>query len=245
MEHGRVAMQVRARRSRWLLVRGALSRRDYSVFAAVGLIVPIDYSIGADEIVADNSIKTIADLKGKQVAYPFSTCDNLREVYALKQVGMTEADIQGVDTTPEIVPPALAAGAIAGATYQPNVSLALKLGEGKRYKVLYTSKEAPGLITDVLYFKGDFIQSNPDEAFAIIARHLDGTPAEAKVQYAGAYNIPTAEMSHYFEQRDDAESLFKVGAMIGERLVGRQQVKATPSIPDTFDASFAAALAAH
>ena len=227
------------------------------------VVMPIDYSNGADAIVADKSIKTIADLKGKQVAYPFATCDNLMVVYALNQAGLSEKDVLGVDTTPENVAPAMMSGAVAGATYEPNVSQVLKLGGGDKFKVLYTSKEAPGLITDVLYFKDDYLKANPtiikaviagyleglsfiksnsDEAFAIIGKHMGVTAAEAKAQYPGAYNIPSAEMAQYFVQRDDFKSLFKVGKMISELLVARAQIKAAPAIPDTFDASFVAAL---
>ncbi len=39
------------------------------------VVMPIDYSNGSDAIVASKSIKSVADLKGKQVAYPFATCD--------------------------------------------------------------------------------------------------------------------------------------------------------------------------
>lgn len=227
------------------------------------VVMPIDYSNGADAIVAEKSITSIADLKGRTVAYPFSTCDNVLVVYALNKAGLKESDIKGVDTTPENVPPALLAGAAAGATYEPNVSQALKLGGGDKYKVIFTSRDAPGLITDVLYFREDFIaanggqvksiidgyleglaymQAHPEEAFGLIAKHLGVTPEEAKAQYAGVHNLPVAEMGQYFDKRDDSQSLYKVGGMISELLVARSQIKAAPSIPDTFDASFVAAL---
>ena len=64
-------------------LQGAMYTYD-QVITSVGkgqkhrVVLPIDYSNGADAIVADKSIKSIADLKGKKGAYPFSTCDNLR-----------------------------------------------------------------------------------------------------------------------------------------------------------------------
>ena len=63
------------------------------------VVMPVDFSNGADAIVAEKSIKTIADLKGKKVAYPFSSIDNLLVVFALNKVGLKETDIQSVDTT--------------------------------------------------------------------------------------------------------------------------------------------------
>ena len=249
-------------------LQGAMYTYD-QVITSVGkgqkhrVVMPIDYSNGADAIVADKSIKSIADLKGKKVAYPFSTCDNLLVVFALEKAGMKESDIQGIDTTPETVAAALTGGAVAGATYEPNITQILKLGGGSKYKVLYTSKSAPGLITDVLYFDEAFIAKNrkavegviagyldglafleakPDEARRIVAKYMSVTPAEVKEQQAGVYNIPVPEMASYFQKRDDSKSLFKVGAGIGEILQKRGQITAAPTIEDTFDASFVAAI---
>ena len=152
---------------------------------------------------------------------------------------------------------------MAGATYEPNITQILKLGGGSKYKVLYTSKSAPGLITDVLYFDEAFIARNraavegviagyldglafvkakPAEAHRIVAKYMSVTPAEVKEQQAGVYNIPVGDMGSYFIKRDDSKSLFKVGAGIGEILRKRGQITAAPNIEDTFDASFVAAL---
>ena len=77
-------------------LQGAMYTYD-QVITSVGkgqrhrVVMPIDYSNGADAIVADKSIKSIADLKGKKVAYPFSTCDNLLVAFALEKAGMKES----------------------------------------------------------------------------------------------------------------------------------------------------------
>jgi NitT/TauT family transport system substrate-binding protein len=223
------------------------------------VVLPIDYSNGSDAIVASKSIKSLADLKGKQVAYPFATCDNLLVAYALKSVGLTEADVQGLDTTPENVPAALAAGASAGATYEPNVSKSLKLEVGEGFHAIYTSAAAPGLITDVLYFPASFIaangkaidaiingyidgmqfiKENPDEAYAIVAKYFSTSVDDVKEQAKGVYNIPVAEMGGYFGPRDDAKSFYTSGALIADILVQRGQIKAAPKIEDTYTKSF-------
>lgn len=229
------------------------------------VVMPIDYSNGADAIVADKSVKSIADLKGRKVAYPFATCDNLLVAFALEKAGLKESDIQGIDTTPENVAAAMTAGAVAGATYEPNITQILKLGGGGKYKVLFDSSAAPGLITDVLFFDEAFIAKNPgaveavirgyldglaflrakpDEARKIVAKYMGVTPEEVKAQQKGVYNIPTAEMAGYFQKRDDSRSLFKVGAGIGEILAHRGQIKTTPRIEDTFEVRFVAGLPA-
>lgn len=223
------------------------------------VVMPIDYSNGADAIVASKSIKSVADLKGKQVAYPFATCDNLLVAYALKSAGLTEADVQGLDTTPENVPAALAAGAAAGATYEPNVSKALKLDINGGFHAIYTSATAPGLITDVLYFSADYASKNgkiveaiingyvdgmkymkekPDDAYAIVAKYFSTTLEDVLEQAKGVYNIPVAEMAGYFGPREDAKSFYTTGKLISEILVQRGQIKAAPKIEDTFTTAF-------
>ena len=137
-------------------------------------VLPIDYSNGADAIVALKSVKSVADLKGKKVAYPFATCDNLLVAYALQKSGLTEADIIGLDATPENVPGAVLGGADAGATYEPNVSKIMNLNVNGGYHAIYTSASAPGLITDILYFSTDYINKNPKIVEAVVKGYIDG-----------------------------------------------------------------------
>lgn len=228
------------------------------------VVMPIDYSNGADALIASKSVKSLADLKGKQVAYPFATCDNLLVAYALQTVGLIESDVQGLDTTPENVPAALAAGAAAGATYEPNVSKALKLEVGDGFHTLYTSASAPGLITDILYFPSTFIsknpqavsavisgyidgmkfmKDNPEESYAIVAKYFSTTVDDVKEQAKGVYNVPVSEMAGYFTPRDDAKSLFTSGKLIADILVKRGQIRAAPKVEDTFTTSFISKLA--
>ena len=73
---------------------------------AMKVVMPIDYSNGGDAIVADASIKSVKDFKGKKVGYnPLSPSDFLLS-YALKINGMGEKDISPVSMTPEAVPAA-------------------------------------------------------------------------------------------------------------------------------------------
>lgn len=232
---------------------------------AFNVVMPIDYSNGADAVVASKAIKSMADLKGKQVAYPFATCDNLLVAYGLQAAGLTEADVQGLDTTPENVAAALAAGAAAGATYEPNVSKALKLEVGEGFHTIYTSASAPGLITDVLYFSSDyiakkpknidaiikgyidgmkFLNEHPEEAYAIVAKYFSTSVDDVKEQAKGVYNVPVPEMAGYYAPRDDAKSLYTSGKLIAEILIKRGQIKAAPKIEDTYNPTFVAGLVA-
>jgi len=102
-------------------------------------------------IVASAAVRTIQDLKGRKVAFqPLSPSDFLLG-YALAQRGLTKKDLQPVNVTPEAVLATMATGLVdAGVTYQPSVSMILELGGGTRYHVLLSSREARGMITDVV-----------------------------------------------------------------------------------------------
>ena len=67
-----------------------------------------------------------------------------------------------VNTTPEGVVGIMAGGsADVGVSYEPNVSVIAKSGGGKRFHVLLSSREARGMITDVLVLKESVIAKNP------------------------------------------------------------------------------------
>ncbi|SDS53518.1 NitT/TauT family transport system substrate-binding protein [Halopseudomonas sabulinigri] len=228
------------------------------------VVMPIDFSNGGDAIVADKSIATVADFKGKQVGYnPLSPSDFLL-AYALQVNDMTEKDIQAVNMTPEGIPSAMASGSLpVGVTYEPNVSQILGMAGGDKFHVVYSSKDAPGLITDVLAFdekmikaepdaisamiKGyqaglEYMQAHPDESAEIIGKVLGVSGAEAMEQMEGVYNIPLDEMSKNFIESAETTSFYGSGAVIADLLVKNKQIPAVPDFADTFDASFVQAL---
>jgi len=226
---------------------------------AMKVVMPIDYSNGGDAIVADAAIKSVKDFKGKKVGYnPLSPSDFLLS-YALKVNGMTEKDISPVSMTPEAVPAAMASGQLpVGVTYEPSLSQILGQGGGKKFKVVFSSKDAPGLIADVLVFDDKAIKAKPTEISGIIKAYLDGmaymkakpdeaakiigkfmgvSAKEAKEQMGGVYNIPLAEMPKAFATGKDTTSYFASGEVIGQLLKAKGQISAVPAIEATFDAS--------
>lgn len=223
------------------------------------VVMPIDFSNGGDAIVADASVKSISDLKGRKVGYsPLSTSDFLL-AYALKSHGLSSNDIQPVSMSPEDVPGAMASGSLpVGVTYEPSVSQVVKL-PGDKFHVLYSSKQAPGLITDVLVFDQHlivqrpaaikaliqgyldglaYIKAHPDESAAIIGKVLGVSAEEAKVQLQLVYNIPLGEMAKNFERTDAVTSFFGSGQLIASLLKDAGQIPAVPDLNATFDTRF-------
>lgn len=232
---------------------------------AMKVVMPIDYSNGGDAIVADTSIQSIKDFKGKKIGYnPLSPSDFLLS-YALKLNGLTEKDISPVSMTPEAVPAAMASGQLPiGVTYEPSLSQVLGQGGGKKFKVVFSSKDAPGLIADVLVFdekaikarpaditgliKGyldgmAYMKAKPDEAARIIGKFMGVSAKEAKEQMSGVYNIPLAEMPKAFLPAKETTSYYTSGEVIGQLLKAKGQISAIPPTEATFDASFVKALA--
>ena len=223
------------------------------------VVMPIDYSNGGDAIVVDSSITKVADFKGKKIGYnPLSPSDFLLS-YALKTAGLTEKDITPVSMTPEAVPAAMASGQLPiGVTYEPSLSQILGQGGGKKFKVVFSSKNAPGLIADVLVFDDKVIKAKPAQITGVMQAYLDGlaymkakpaeahkiigkfmgvSAAEVKEQLTGVYNIPVAEMPKAFMKAKETTSYYASGEIIGELLKAKGQITTIPAIEATFDAS--------
>jgi len=223
------------------------------------VVSPIDYSAGGDAIVSSIDIKKVADFKGKKVGFnPLSPSDFLLS-YALKVNKLGEKDVESVNMTPEAIPAAMASGALPiGVTYEPNVSQITALEGGKKFHVVYSSKDAPGLITDVMVFRKevikakpevvkaliqgyidglDYMKKNPDKAAEIIGKALGVSAAEVKEQLSGVYNMKPNEMMKVFAKGKDTTSLHVSGALISEILKAKGQITTVPKTEDTYDDS--------
>ena len=228
------------------------------------VVMPIDYSNGGDAIVADSSITKLADFKGKKIGFnPLSPSDFLLS-YALTTAKLSDKDITAVSMTPEAVPAAMASGQMPiGVTYEPSLSQILSLGGGKKFKVIFSSKDAPGLIADVLVFDEKVIKAKPAEITGVMKAYLDGvaymkakpdesakiigkfmgvTAKEVKDQLSGVYNIPLAEMPKAFVKSTATTSYYGSGEVIGKLLLAKGQIKAVPATEATFDSQFVTAL---
>lgn len=228
------------------------------------VVMPIDYSNGGDAIVTTVDLKSVKDFKGQKIAFnPLSPSDFLLS-YALQTNGLTEKDIKPVNMSPENVAAAMASGSIkVGVTYQPSVNEIVQMDGGKKFKVIFSSRDAPGLITDVMVAKKEFIAKHPELVKAMMQGYVDGLeymrtkPAEAakligKVmgisdkevmeQLQDVYNIPPAEFGSVFEKGTSTKTLYGSGPIIAKILKAKGEIKAIPKTEDTFDASLIAAM---
>ena len=128
------------------------------------IIGTIDISLGGDGVVADGSIKTAADLKGKVFAAEPNVPARLLAQLALKEHGLTFADLEvrdiaSADAIAVFADPEVA----AAATYEPTLTQALKASNKEGAHILVSSKDYPGLITDVIVARTDDLKANPEQ----------------------------------------------------------------------------------
>jgi NitT/TauT family transport system substrate-binding protein len=172
-----------------------------------------DASYEADAVLAPTAIATIADLKGKKVAYEEGSTSDLLLNYALAQNGMTLADLAPAPMPAADAGSALIAGQVdAAVTYEPYISEAIN--QNPDIQKLFTAAEDPGLISDVLVVRGPFAQenpatmqalmqvwdeavqflrANPDEGRAIIAKAVGSAPEELTTAFDGVRFYDLAE----------------------------------------------------
>jgi len=158
-----------------------------------------DTSAGADAILAKKSINSVKDLKGKKVAATLGQCNQLLLDKALEKAGLSEKDIQLVNMNPDDAGAAFAAGQLdAAVTWEPWIT---KVSGEKTGHVIFSSKDTPNLILDVLAVnsKGaakktaetraflralnrgyDFVQAHRDETAALAGKALEQKADEVK-----------------------------------------------------------------
>ncbi|WP_312886509.1 ABC transporter substrate-binding protein [Paenibacillus foliorum] len=130
-----------------------------------------DNSFGGDGIVVKPGIQSLQDLKGKKVATELGTVDHLLMLTALSKSGLKEKDVNYVNMTVNDADPAFIAGNLdAALLWEPFLSKAIEEGKGK---LLFSSKDTPGLIPDLLVFKVEFTKSRPEDVKKIMNAWFD------------------------------------------------------------------------
>ena len=128
------------------------------------IIGTIDVSLGGDGVVADGTIKNAGDLKGKIFAVEPNVPARLLAQMELKKYGLTLKDLQVKDiASADAIAIFADPNVPAVATYEPTLSQALKASNKKGAHILVSSKDYPGLITDVIVARTDDLKENPDK----------------------------------------------------------------------------------
>jgi len=223
-------------------------------------VLAVDNSKGGDGVVANKDITSIADLKGKKVAFEQGSVSQFFLNALLKDAGMTEADIEPVNMAATDAGVAFAAKQVdAAVTWEPALSQGAKSEHGH---MLLTSADKPGLITDVVattaetavakkddiaafvrawYKAVDYSKSNPDDANAIMAKGVGGWLEDPKVFAETLSGIEYLDKAKNIEFFGTAAAPGQIEKTLGAALdiwksFGRIQVEVKPA--DMIDYSF-------
>ncbi len=156
-------------------------------------ILAVDNSKGGDGIVSNKDIKTVADLKGKKVACEVGSVSQFFLNALLREVNLTQNDIQMINMTATDAGVAFVAQrADAAVTWEPHLSQGASREHGH---ILIDSSQRPGLIVDVVAVREEtlknreaelkafvrawqraleFIEEDPNEAYKIMAKGVGG-----------------------------------------------------------------------
>ncbi len=129
------------------------------------VVMVIDSTNGADQLIASSDINSVADLKGKRVGVAFGSYSELFVREILKKNGVSAGDVQFVNVPPEQLLGALGKTVDAGHTYDPYSSQAISQG----YKQIASSADVPNLIFDAVVCNSSVVKARPDDIRAFIA----------------------------------------------------------------------------
>jgi len=232
------------------------ARSDFK-FAAV---MAFDDSKGGDGIVARKEIKTVADLKGKKVAFGEGSVSHFLLGFLLDKNGLSFKDIVAVNMTAGDAGAAFVAGKVdAAVTWEPWLTKGKSAPHGH---ILVDSSQTPGLIVDVLVFRRDVLQSrgsdvrkivqawhkgvdywkaNPDESNKIMAGAIGGWLKDPKAfaeTLTGIRYYDAAANKAYFGTKGAPGEVSKTAQFAIDfwTRLGKTQMKLKPS--DIIDPSF-------
>jgi NitT/TauT family transport system substrate-binding protein len=219
------------------------------------MIIVNDYSNGNDMIVARPGIISVKDLKGKKVGVEVGFVSHLMLLNALEAAGLTESDVELVNVPTNETPQVLASGDVdAIVAWQPSSGQALAQVPGST--AISTSKNAPGLIYDVLavspaslasrkadwekvakvwYRVVDYVydpKTQPD-ALAIMAARVGLSAEQYKPILDGTKILSIAEAKAALQKGDGMDSLYG-SSKIADDFNVKYEVYATPQAVDSY-----------
>jgi len=220
----------------------SMTNGDALVTGATGkpsvAIIINDYSNGNDMLVAKPGIDSVKDLKGKKIGLEEGFVSHLFAIKALEANGMSVDDVEIINTPTNETPQVLASGAVdAISAWQPSSGQALKTVSGST--PIFTSKDVPGIIYDLLYVSAESLEENRDawakvvkvwykvvdyiynenhfdEALAILAKRVSLKPEEYEPFFDGTYILPLDEVVKRWEVSDALESIYGSSEVVNQ-----------------------------
>nr|WP_171254308.1 ABC transporter substrate-binding protein [Acinetobacter venetianus] len=194
------------------------------------MIMVTDYSAGNDVIIAKEGINSISDLKGKSVATEKGLVDHLLLSTALDDSKIPATDVKLVNSVTNELPQVFTSKDISAiAVWQPVANQALKAVAGS--KIIYTSKDKPGLIYDTLSVNASHLSAHKEDwkkliqvwdktvkyiqdpathadAVKIMANRVGVDPAQYEQFIDGTHLLDLAANKQVFAKGDGFDSIY-------------------------------------
>jgi NitT/TauT family transport system substrate-binding protein len=166
------------------------------------IIGTIDESVGGDGVITDETIKSVADLKGRTIAAEPNIPARLLMQMELKKAGMTLADVQIKDIATADTAAIFADNSISAiATYEPFMSQAVKASGRPGARVFFSSKDYRGIIIDVITARQEDLAANPKKYASFLkcvykaVDYSKTEPAKYAELAAAHYGLTAAEVT--------------------------------------------------
>lgn len=146
---------------------GTLAEAIRFIDQGASLKIPliVDHSIGGEGIAARHGISSVGDLKGKRVAVEIGTESQYTLIRALSIGGLSPDDVTVISMPIEECLTALERGEVDAATlWEPLLTAARERG----LSVIFSSKQLPGEIFDVLMVQRDVAEKRIDELAGVV-----------------------------------------------------------------------------
>jgi NitT/TauT family transport system substrate-binding protein len=222
------------------------------------VILLFDYSSGGDGIVAKREIAGVQDLKGKKVSAELGAITHFVLLAALARANVAESDVEIVNLS---VPEAAAAfeqGKLDAATvWDPHLS---RLAASPAAHKIFTSKEIPGQVIDVLIVQKEVAEKRPDDVKSIVLgwelalqawrarpQELEATmggemnrkPEDLAADFKGMELLDIAKNRELFDPSVGEQSVWKSYAATIDFMSKHQLLKRPPADPkEILDARF-------
>jgi NitT/TauT family transport system substrate-binding protein len=214
-----------------------------------------DNSAGNDAVMVGPKIARFADLKGRKIALEQYSVSHFVLYTALARHGMSPKDVDVVNLSAGDAAAAFISGRVdAAVLWNPWISQIENSGKGH---ALFTSKEMPGLIPDLLVaqekalrskrkdFVGmvqawfdtvAFIRDHTDEAVQIMSKVVGMKPDDYKVFLPGTRFFDVAANAEAFDPKS-AQGLVGVAPAIADFLISNKLIDGKPDAAAGIDRS--------
>lgn len=182
------------------VLRGSLDASFVSLWDAMqvdpqndapAFVLVTNISHGADGVVSQGTLKSVADLRGKKVAAKLGTVNHLILLEALKLHKLKPAEVQIEDISNEIGAQLIEKGKVDGAVlWEPLLGETAKKNKGN---IIYTTKEIDSLVIDGLLTRSQLLQSKKAELTQFVLTWFDVMHA-VETQPNDVYEVVAKEL---------------------------------------------------